>query len=274
MAEPGGIYVSGSAYDHLRRKLALGYEYLDEQTVKNILDPVRIYRVCADDGIAAAHKQPKKPSRLSRGLLLAIVSAACLPAALVIGALLFLPQSPFHSYIKRHGETAVPVSDRKSASQLAQSAPVKTPDALSIAVLPFKNIGGDTKGADLGAGLTLEVIDRLSSVPSLLVIAPETVFSLKEGYTEPDAIRRKYNVRFMATGEIRRSGGVMESTIMIFDTNDGGKVGEDRFNRTAGGPALWPQEIVHTIMSAMNIRPVGMNSKSADKSSTYNPTHM
>ena len=45
LADPGGIYISGTAYDHVKNKLALGYEFLGEQTVKNIRDQVRIYRV-------------------------------------------------------------------------------------------------------------------------------------------------------------------------------------------------------------------------------------
>src|SRR5690242_6102067 len=45
LAEPGGICVSGTAYDHLRGKLACDLEYLGERQVKNIERPVRVYRV-------------------------------------------------------------------------------------------------------------------------------------------------------------------------------------------------------------------------------------
>src|SRR5213594_2751581 len=45
LAEPGGICISGTVYDHIKNKLALGYEYLGEQTVKNIAEPVRVWRV-------------------------------------------------------------------------------------------------------------------------------------------------------------------------------------------------------------------------------------
>src|SRR5712664_3434535 len=40
LAEPGGICISGTVYDHVENKLALGYEYLGEQAVKNIAKPV------------------------------------------------------------------------------------------------------------------------------------------------------------------------------------------------------------------------------------------
>src|SRR5262249_10227643 len=45
LAIPGGICVSGTVYDQIENKLALGYEYLGEQVVKNIAKPVRVYRV-------------------------------------------------------------------------------------------------------------------------------------------------------------------------------------------------------------------------------------
>jgi adenylate cyclase len=45
LAEPGGICISGTAYDHVENKLALTYDYQGEQPVKNIAKPVRVYRV-------------------------------------------------------------------------------------------------------------------------------------------------------------------------------------------------------------------------------------
>src|SRR5262249_3356680 len=45
LAEPGGICISGTVHDHIENKLALGYEYMGEQVVKNIAKPVRGYRV-------------------------------------------------------------------------------------------------------------------------------------------------------------------------------------------------------------------------------------
>lgn len=45
MADPGGICISSSAYEQIKRKLALGYEDLGEHSVKNISWPVQVYRV-------------------------------------------------------------------------------------------------------------------------------------------------------------------------------------------------------------------------------------
>jgi len=53
LSEAGGICISGTAYDHVENKLSLGYEYLGEQTVKNIAKPVRVYRVLMEPGAVA-----------------------------------------------------------------------------------------------------------------------------------------------------------------------------------------------------------------------------
>jgi adenylate cyclase len=45
LAEGGGICISGEAYDHVKNKLALAYDFLGEQRVKNITEPIRVYRV-------------------------------------------------------------------------------------------------------------------------------------------------------------------------------------------------------------------------------------
>jgi adenylate cyclase len=72
VAEGGGLCISGTVYDQVENKLALGYEYLGEQTVKNIAKPVRVYRVIEPEAIAAAQvrstettlllPRPDKPS--------------------------------------------------------------------------------------------------------------------------------------------------------------------------------------------------------------------
>src|SRR2546427_11651324 len=52
LAEPGGICISGTVYDQIKNKLALGYEYLGEQEVKNIAEPVRVWRVVMGEKVA------------------------------------------------------------------------------------------------------------------------------------------------------------------------------------------------------------------------------
>ena len=45
LADPGGIFISGTAFDQIHKNVDVGYEFLGEQEVKNIAEPVRVYRV-------------------------------------------------------------------------------------------------------------------------------------------------------------------------------------------------------------------------------------
>lgn len=67
LADGGGICISGTAFDQVENKLGLEFEYLGEQTVKNIKKPVRVYRVEMEGSISDVKKSqelplPDKPS--------------------------------------------------------------------------------------------------------------------------------------------------------------------------------------------------------------------
>ena len=53
LAEGGGVSISGTVYDQVKNKLALGYAYQGEQSVKNIVEPVRVWQVVMDEAAAA-----------------------------------------------------------------------------------------------------------------------------------------------------------------------------------------------------------------------------
>src|SRR5512136_3206307 len=62
LADPGGICISKTAFDQIETKLPLGYEYLGDQTVKNIARPVAAYRVLMEPRVTVAGAKEKKPS--------------------------------------------------------------------------------------------------------------------------------------------------------------------------------------------------------------------
>ena len=63
-AEPGGIVVSGTAYDHIKNNVKVGFDDLGSQTLKNIAEPVRVYRVTGTPVVKIAPHKPAtdKPS--------------------------------------------------------------------------------------------------------------------------------------------------------------------------------------------------------------------
>ena len=65
LADPGGICISRTAFDQIEDKLPLGYEYLGEKTVKNIVKPVRAYRVLLEPEEAAPSVNKAEQARRS-----------------------------------------------------------------------------------------------------------------------------------------------------------------------------------------------------------------
>jgi formylglycine-generating enzyme required for sulfatase activity/class 3 adenylate cyclase len=70
IAEPGQVYISGGIYEQIKHKLVCGYESLGDRKVKNITDPVRVYRVLPDP---AAFYQARRRRETILILLLSLV---------------------------------------------------------------------------------------------------------------------------------------------------------------------------------------------------------
>ena len=61
LADPGGICISKTAFDHIETKLPLGYEYIGEQSVKNISRPIPAYKVLMEPRVSVARKEVRPP---------------------------------------------------------------------------------------------------------------------------------------------------------------------------------------------------------------------
>ena len=71
IAEPGQVYISGGIYEQIKHKLVCGYESLGDRKVKNITDPVRVYRVLPDP--AALQQEPESGARIILIFLLSLI---------------------------------------------------------------------------------------------------------------------------------------------------------------------------------------------------------
>ena len=120
LAEPGGIVVSGTAFDHAKNKAQAGFRFLGRQQVKNMPEPVRAYQVLLDPEAVNTVIDDEGPSAPFRWRWPAMAAAAVAVIALASGGVGWLWQS----------------GQAPSVVGLPQS------DGLSIAVLPFENMSG------------------------------------------------------------------------------------------------------------------------------------
>src|SRR3954447_2833651 len=88
LAEPGEVYISGGIYEQIKHKLVCGYESLGDRKVKNITDPVRVYRVLPDP--AAFRKTRKRRETL---LIYLLSLTVIIIAAGVLWFMLLQPNS-------------------------------------------------------------------------------------------------------------------------------------------------------------------------------------
>src|SRR5512136_306800 len=96
LSEAGGICISGTAFDQVKNKLNLGYKYLGEQAVKNILEPVRVYRVLMEPEVAGKviGEKKAKPRQWKRVALGLVVIVIVVIAAFAVWFLYLRPTPP------------------------------------------------------------------------------------------------------------------------------------------------------------------------------------
>lgn len=211
IADPGSICISGSAYEQIKTKLALGYEDLGEHSVKNISEPVRVYRIPMDAKTTSnAGKTRGKAERKWRNLAIAL--------SIVIVLLVGVAAWYLLSY--------APLTDVDSPQKSVASF-----EKPSIAVLPFDNMSGDPKEEFFADGITEEIISRLSCYSMLTVIARNSTFSYKGKPIDIQKIGKELNVRNVLEGSVRKSGKKIRVTAQLIDTSTGAHIWAEKYDQ-------------------------------------------
>ncbi|MBV8358995.1 MAG: adenylate/guanylate cyclase domain-containing protein, partial [Deltaproteobacteria bacterium] len=233
LAEPGGICISGIVHDQIRDKLAFGYQDLGDQEVKNIARPVRVYRVLPETDAAAPGKIPRV---VRRGVLSIIV------VAIVVGAIV----------VVQHMSLKPP---RTLASIPSPPTPaLALPDKPSIAVLPFANISGDQEQDYFSDGLTNDLTTDLSRLPDLFVIAPSSAFTYKGKPTKLQEVSKELGVKYVLEGGVRRGGDQVRITVQLADATTGMELWAERYDRSMRDVFALQDEIVHRIVTTLNLQ--------------------
>lgn len=199
LADPGGICVSRSAFDQVRSKVDFAFEDLGEQALKNIEEPVRVYRVVS----ARANVVPARRARHA-------------PAS--------------------------------------ASVEFNIPARPSIAIPPFRSLGGEAANAHLADALRLGVQAALVHVSSVRLLNPSSVEAYRDKDVPAATVGKELNVRYILEGAVQTAGSRMRAILRLTDAKDDEVVWAERYDRVLDDIFALQDEIIREVVAALNVQ--------------------
>jgi len=244
LADTGGICISESMYSAVGHKLPLEYEFMGEQSVKNIAEPVRAYRVLFYPG----SQQVRQKSQSSTKIVLPAAAVV-----MVITGLIFLwPQF--------------------SISVVDEKPPVTTTnlDKPTIAVLPFANVSVDVGDEYLADGMTTDLITDLSKISGIYVIARSSVFAYKNQAINVGDIGRELGAQYIVEGSIRKSGDEIRINVQLIDAATSRHLWANRYDRNIDEFFKLQDDVISQVVSAVSVSLTDSESGQIDRPPTTN----
>jgi adenylate cyclase len=212
LAEPGGVSISRTVFNHVRNKLPYGYEYQGEHQVKNIANPVKVYKLLTT---------PEDTGKLV-GMEPTVSASKWIWPTVVVAAIV-VTLIGYQVYQEIAGPRFEPASVEKMAYPL--------PEKPSIAVLPFKNLSGDPKQNYLSEGLTEQIISTLSRFRTLFVISGNSTSTYKGKNVKIQNVAEDLGVRYVLEGSLQTSADRIRITAQLIDATTGHYIWSQRYDR-------------------------------------------
>jgi TolB-like protein len=190
--------------------------------------PKLIEALCGVRGDAPqTAESPKSTEAPTYPIRKAIVGALALVVA--TGIVYVVVEKPWHWNERAHPQPA-------SANPTLTAPPALPPAAFappphSIAVLPFVNMSGDPKQEYFCDGVTEELLNSLSRINELQVVARTSSFSFKGQNVDVSVIAHKLNVGTVLEGSVRRVGNMVRITVQLINTVSGFHLWSQTYDR-------------------------------------------
>jgi adenylate cyclase len=262
LADAGGIFISGTVYDQIENKLALNYEYLGEQEVKNITKPVRVWRVRLEESESPKSevRSPKSEVQSSRFKvqgskskgeslkprgMSTTVFVLVFVSVLFLGGIVILLYPSLSPLITRHSSLI---------TQEAQPPLLPLPDKPSIVVLPFVNLSEDPKQDYFSDGLTETLTGDLTRISGLFVIARNSAFTYKGKAVKVQDVGREMGIRYVLEGSVLKSGDQLRINAQLIDATTGYHLWSERYDRPLKDIFALQDEIVQKIVTTLRLQ--------------------
>ncbi len=233
LAEPGGVCISGTAYDQVRDRVPYVFTEKGEQTVKNISRPVRVYSLSANAIAALLASPPSVVQRQPSGRYW----RRGWPAAVGIATVIVVVAGLWFGF--------------KTAKETSMSGSLPR---LSIVVLPFTNLSADPGQDYLADVITEELTTGLSRIKGAFVIARSTAFTYKGKPVEVKQVSKDLGVRYVLEGSAQHGGSKVRVTAQLIDAATGAHLWADQFDADQSDLLGMQDEIVTRLSRALAIQ--------------------
>jgi adenylate cyclase len=228
---------------------------LGEQSLKNITRPVRAYAVKVGAALSAPAVSRKARSRA--------LTRAALAAALVA----VLTVSGWFGWRKL---APLPAPALAPVAAVADEKLARAP-RLSIVVLPFANLSGDSEQDYFADGLTDDLTTDLSHLPESFVIGRSTAAAYKGKPADLRQLGRDLGVRYAVEGSVRRVGDKVTINAQLVSTESGAHLWADRFEGERGKLGELQVEAVGRIANALGVQLINAEALRALRERPTNP---
>lgn len=140
----------------------------------------------------------------------------------------------------------------------------------SIAILPLVNLNGDADTEYLSDGITETIINSLSMLPKLRVMARSTVFRYKGKHADPLAVGHELNVRAVMTGTVLHRGDTLKIQAELVDAYDGSQLWGEQYNQEHCDLLALQEEISNSIFESLRLKVTVPQKKKLHKRLTIN----
>jgi adenylate cyclase len=265
LAEPGGICISATVHEHVRAKLP--YPFVDggEQTLKNIVNPIRVYALGPEQiaDLPSDVARSDLPRHTWRRYAAIVVAALVCAGALWMASQYLMPWRG----ATIEGRTGLPSPLATSVGPVVQASVPR----LSIVVLPFTNAPRDAQQEYFAEGMTEDLTTDLSRIPGSFVIAPQTAFSYKGSPVDVRQIGRELSVRYVLQGSVRRITDSLRINAQLVEAANAAQLWAERFDGQVTELAKVQDQVTQRIAGALNVALVDAESQRAQRERPNNP---
>jgi TolB-like protein/Flp pilus assembly protein TadD len=154
-----------------------------------------------------------------------------------------------------------------SAARNDDTAPSPPPaPRLSIVVLPFANIGGDSEQEYFADGVTESLTTDLSRISGSFVIGRHTAFTYKGKAADLKQIGRELNVRYVLQGSVQRGGNRLRVNVQLIGAETGNHLWAERFDKPIADLFDMQDEIVSRLANTLDAQLVEVEARRAEHS--------